>query len=62
MNEGKKQDTESLWIRLVEAMRAGEQEEAERLAAEAERARDDERMEGNDACYRTTGGKDDDAR
>ena len=35
-------DTESLWVRLVEAIRGGDQEEAERLAAEVEQARDEE--------------------
>ena len=39
-------DTESLWGRRVEALRGGDQEEAERLAAETERARDEE---ANDA-------------
>lgn len=42
MNEEERRDTESLWIRLVEAIRGGDQEEAERLAAETEQARDKE--------------------
>lgn len=33
---------DSLWVRLVEAMRSGDQEEAERLAAEVEQVRDEE--------------------
>ena len=42
MNEEKTRAARELklWQELVEAMRAGEQEKAERLAAEAERARD----------------------
>ena len=43
MNEEKRRNTESLWVRLVEAIRGGDQEEAERLAAETERARDEGR-------------------
>ena len=41
MNEERERATESLWMRLVEAIRGGRQEEAERLAAEVERVRDE---------------------
>jgi len=34
-----------IWQKLVDAMRAGEQKHAERLAAEAERVRDEEQEE-----------------
>lgn len=43
MNEEKKPTAEELWQATVEAQRAGKQEEAERLAAKAERARDREK-------------------
>ena len=38
MNEERERATESLWMKLVEAIRGGDQEEADRLAAETERA------------------------
>lgn len=38
MNEERERATESLWVRLVEAMRGGDQEEADRLVVEIDRA------------------------
>lgn len=43
MNEERERATESLWVRLVEAIRGDNQEEANRLAAEVERARREKR-------------------
>ena len=49
MSEEKERASESLWMRLVEAIRGGDQEEADRLAAETERLqREKRRRERND--------------
>lgn len=43
MNEKRERATESLWVRLVEAMRSDNQEEADRLAAEVKQAQQEKR-------------------
>jgi len=48
MNEERERATESLWMRLVEAIRGGDQEEANRLATETERALREKRERAGD--------------